>query len=170
MYCAGDVSLLTPACNLMFLSRQATCSKCGEGGALICCDYCPASFHMDPCLELTKVRKRSPRLSKSTFVAFWVFPKHCSVLIVREALLALGDPARIGLLTFDYCKSVACFWLLQKKCFLAVVPKVFLALGCSQGVACFQLFPRYCSLLVVPKAMLAFSCSESIACFWFKTR
>ncbi|CAM9777765.1 unnamed protein product [Scytosiphon promiscuus] len=34
--------------------HEVTCSKCGEGGALICCDYCPASFHMEPCLELTK--------------------------------------------------------------------------------------------------------------------
>lgn len=55
---SGDASFDS---NVLFMRPpcQATCSKCGEGGALICCDYCPASFHMEPCLELSKVRTQS---------------------------------------------------------------------------------------------------------------
>lgn len=33
------------------------CSGCKEGGTLLCCDYCPAAYHMQPCLNMSKVGK-----------------------------------------------------------------------------------------------------------------
>ncbi|CAM9862438.1 unnamed protein product [Phaeothamnion confervicola] len=28
------------------------CVLCREGGTLLCCDYCPMAYHMQPCLGL----------------------------------------------------------------------------------------------------------------------
>ena len=31
--------------------NQDHCNACKNGGVLICCDYCPRSFHVEKCLQ-----------------------------------------------------------------------------------------------------------------------
>jgi len=76
-------------------THQDHCQVCWDGGSLICCDYCPLSFHLK-CLGLTQAQVNEKK--------FWACTHHDCIRCARTTSIA-GALFRCEQCHYAYCED-----------------------------------------------------------------
>mmetsp|Transcript_29170 Transcript_29170/g.56796 ORF Transcript_29170/g.56796 Transcript_29170/m.56796 type:complete len:1721 (-) Transcript_29170:714-5876(-) len=77
--------------------HMSVCLNCWDGGDLVCCDYCPASYHLE-CLGM-----RSRDLDAIKFQ--WSCPAHSCITCARKASAVGGMLFRCEMCPMAYCED-----------------------------------------------------------------
>jgi hypothetical protein len=135
----GGVSMLfnMPRCNLMLLLKitehQDICQHCWDGGTLMCCTSCPASYH-PKCVGMSRVVSYQ-----------WRCPHHQGCITCGKSNSAMGFSFRCEVCSHAYCED-------------CLPTEAEIMGGCSRWEAIGFNAPSNCCFIQCSK-----SCSEYIA-------
>lgn len=87
-------------------TNHDTCDSCREGGDLLCCDHCPAAFHLQ-CWYITLGIKAWTNNHTWLMVASWC--SYCVGYTVLQVLFKATPSNFFGIVTCQICKSFCCF-------------------------------------------------------------